>query len=256
MNDLNFARKFIKEILEKEKWFAEIKGRNSIDAILLTGSTITKDNDKYSDFDLFLVCNRNNQKKYSLKPIYKYSFCGNKIEISLVSSEKIINDSYNKKNLFWWYNCRIVQSYSKDFLHSFKKASTITKKELRDRLWTNWVSFKINTDSILSLKKRKELLGMIILFSKNVKIFIDSFLTINNIFIHYKWQAQNIKKIDKVLYYNLLKMNNLLKTKDIIENNCILEKKLYLILIKYGFRKYILDNWPNCNLTWLTFQYM
>lgn len=256
MNDLSFARKFIKEILEKEKWFAEIKGKNSIDSILLTGSTITKDNDKYSDFDLFLVCNRNNQKKYSLKPIYKYSFCGNKIEISLVSSEKIINDSYNKKNLFWWHNCRIIQSYSKDFLHSFKKASTITKKELRDRLWTNWVSFKINTDSILSLKKRKELVGMAILFSENIKIFIDSFLAINNIFIHYKWQGWNIKKIDKALYYDLLKMNNLLKTKDIIENNFILEKKLYLILIKYGFRKNILNNWPNCNLTWLTFQYM
>lgn len=256
MKDISFAKKFVRELLEKEFWFSVIKKNNDVDLIILAGSTITGNNDKYSDFDLFLICSRENQIKYSLKPIYEYLFHKIRVEVSIVSREKLINDRYNKDNLYWWYNCKIIKGYNKNLLRYFNEASTINKEELRDRLWTKWVRFEINTGSILTLVKREEPLGAIILFSENIKLVVDSVLTINHVFVHYKQQGLSIKNIDGLLYQDLQKMNNLASTKELIKCNYLLRKRLFLLFKKYGFKNNELNNWSNYHLSWLTFQYM
>lgn len=255
MEGVRLSKKFIREILEKESWFSTIKKNKNIDFIVLTGSRVLKNSDKYSDIDLFLICSRKNQIKYSLKPMYEYFFNGIKIEISLVSREKLINDTYNKDNLYWWYNCKFIKSYNKNVLRYFNEASTIKKDELKDRLWTNWVRFEINTDSILKLIKRKDPLGIRILINENIKLIIDSVLADNHIFVHYKWQGWNIKKIDKSLYQYLQKINNLSNIKEIMKCNYRLRRRLFYLLKKYKFKNNELNKWSKHNLNRLTFQY-
>jgi len=255
MKNILFAKRFVKFILEDDAFFSRIIGNKGIDFIALTGSVSVGDNDEQSDFDLFLILSRDNQRKFKLRPIYEFQFENVKIEISVVSREKLIKGTTNKKDLYWWYNCKIIKTYNKEVMKYFKKASIISKDELRDRLWTNWVSFEINRNSIDSLIKRNELLGISILFNDNVKLVVDSFLTVKKIFIHSKWQGQSIKKTNKLLYDDLLRMNNQIDENTVLKYNSILRNYLFSLLEKFGFKKEELDNWSTGNLDWLIFQY-
>jgi len=249
------VKKFIKTILEKEPWFFELVSSNNVDLILLAGSVARRHYDKCSDLDLFLICNRKVQKDYALSPMYEYDFNGLNIEISLVSTEKLINDTENKENLYWWHKCVPIKIYNRALSKVFKQASFITKREIRDRLWTNWVLFQIYSESILKLKARNETLSIRLLLNQNISLMIDSFLSVNDVFVSHKWQGMYLRDRNIKLYEEIIKMTRITNTHQLIDYNDKLGKELFDLLKDNGFEEAELLNWAHCNLDRLTFQY-
>lgn len=256
MNSILICGEFIREKLNSEKWFRKLVKAHDCDLLLLTGSAAKNNNDIFSDIDIFLVCRNEAQKKHSLKPVYKYAYCNLVIEISVVSTEKLFNDRSNKDNFYWWRGSHIIKSYNRKVEAAFLEASSLSKKDFLDRLWTDFVRFEINSLDIDKLLKRKELLGTGMLFNENIKLFIDAVLVQSNEYPQYKWFGGVLKRKNKRLYNTILSaQKNISDIKKIKKYNGILKLGFVKILKSNNFSQKEINNWESCNLQKITFQY-
>ncbi|OHA21965.1 MAG: hypothetical protein A3C72_01040 [Candidatus Taylorbacteria bacterium RIFCSPHIGHO2_02_FULL_43_32b] len=254
-NVIKICKSFIKEILEKEDWFRQLVNDKACDLLLLTGTATEQTKDVFSDIDIFLVCKYDAQVKYSLKPVQIYKHKGEVFEISILSTEKLFNDKYHKESIHWWHHTYIIKSYNKEAVKALSRASRLTKKEFLDRLWTNFVYFKINTADIEKQIKRKEPLSVKLLFNENIKLVIDSELVCNGEFPSWKQFGRVLQRIDKNLYGKILEVQNFNDFKELWDNNTQLQSHIIKILKDNGFPIDEINNWENCNLERITFQY-
>lgn len=252
---LKVCNNFVSQVLEKEKWFEKMVAAGDCDLILLCGTAVKKTKDVFSDIDIFLICKRNKQIKYHLKPVRLYNFKGEIFEISVLSTEKIYNDIYNKEDIHWWRGAQVIRNYNNDVKKALIKASLLTKREITDRLWTNFVNFEINFSDIKKQIRRAEFLSVKLLFNENIKLFIDSRLTDNGEFPSCKQLGNTLKKIDKKSYDKILCAQKINNSQEIIKFNNALRQYLVVILKKYGFSVKEISNWETYNLDKITFQY-
>lgn len=142
---LKFSNDFVEDVLEKETWFSEMLQLGDCDLLLLTGTHTEGTADQFSDIDIFLVCPYESQKKHKLKPVQVFDYENMIIEVSVLATEKLFDSQSRKSEIHWWHHCYVIKSYDKDAEQALSLASTLTHKELLDRLWTNFIYFKINT---------------------------------------------------------------------------------------------------------------
>lgn len=249
------CRDFVKKVLEKEDWFRRMVHNKSCDLLLLTGTATKKERDILSDVDIFIVCPYKMQIKYQLKPVRLYNYKGKNIELSTVSTEKLFNDQYNKENLYWWHGTRIIKSYNKRIKAILRKAALLSKKERLDRLWTNFVRFEINSFDIEKQIKRNEPLSVNLLFNENIKLVADAALVSQGQFPQYKWFGGILKQKKSKLYKELLQVQQIKNFEKIIPYNKKLRSSLISILKTNDFTEKEINNWENCNLKRITFQY-
>jgi len=255
MNILKFCEDFLENVLKNESWFKKMLKFKDCDLLILTGSIIKSLSDKNSDIDIFLVCSQKNQIKYSLKPIYLYKYEGRYIEISMVSTEKLINDQYNKDNIFWWHRSLIIKCFNKKIKKIFIKASTMSHKDFLDRIWTNFIRYNIYSHDIDKLFLREEYVGLNILINENIKLLIDTFLSFKNCFYQYKWFGKKIKDLNPLLYKEIQKINRVKNIKKLVKLNNSLRNYFIKILRENGFSDNEIKNWSEYNLNRITFQY-
>lgn len=246
---------FVRMLLKKESWFRQMTDKKDYDLLLLTGTKAEEASDKLSDIDIFLVCKKKTQVKYHLKPVYTYDFKGKLFELSVVSTEKLYNDQFNKRNIHWWYYASVLISFSSNVQKAFRRASTLTNDELLDRLWTNFVYFKINTFDIKKQIQRNEIISVRLLFNENIKLVMDSLLIHNGKFPSWKQFGRALKQIDSDLYDSILNLQEADNFQELCSNNEKLEEYFLEILKKHNFSEQELEHWEGCNLTRITFQY-
>lgn len=249
------CRDFVEKILKKEDWFRQLADNKDYDLLLLTGTAAEQAKDKLSDIDIFLVCKYEVQIKYSLKPVRIFNYKGKIFEVSVLSTEKLFNDRYDKKNIHWWHHTYVIKSFNKDAEKALSQASSLTRKEFLDRLWTNFVYFKINTADIEKQIKRKESVSVRLLFNENIKLIIDSELVCNEEFPSWKQFGRTLQRIDKKLYNEILHAQDSNDFEELQNHNTQLQLHIIRILKNNGFSKDEIDNWENCNLERITFQY-
>lgn len=175
--------------------------------------------------------------------------------MSILSTEKLFNDQCCKQNIHWWHHTDIIKSYNKEAVKALSRASCLSKKEFLDRLWTNFVYFEINTADIEKQIKRQEFLSVKLLFNENIKLVIDSKLVSKGEFPSWKQFGRVLQQIDKNLYNEILEVQNFNDLKELWDNNSKLQLHLIKILKDSGFLVDEINNWENCNLERLTFQY-
>lgn len=254
LNIIKISELFIKELLQSENWFKNLVRNKGCDLIVLTGSNKKSDGDRFSDLDLFLVCSFDNQKKFKLKPIYEYNFKGIKVELSMVTREKLFNDRRNKENLYWWVGIIVIKAYNKEVENYLLEASKISKKETADLLWTNFIRYKINTLDMDKLILRKESLSYYIFVLENIKILINTILIDSGKFIQYKWYGFYMKKLNRDLYKKLITMTKSNNIEVLKKSNLDLEHYFIDILKNNHFTEKEIYNWESCNLERIIFQ--
>ncbi len=205
---IKICEDFIEEVLNNEYWFCQLNKNKDYDLLLLTGTFVEETKDKFSDVDIFLICKNEIQTKYSLKPVYIFNYKKNIFEISLLSTEKLFNDQLNKENIHWWHHTHVIKSYNKKAENALFKASSLSDKELLDRLWTNFVYFEINTIDIEKQIKRKEPFSVRLLFNENIKIVVDSELICKKEFPSWKQSGKALQRINEKLYKQILQSQN------------------------------------------------
>lgn len=254
-NAINICKSFVEEVLEKEQWFRQMIDEGDCDLLLLTGTAVEQTNDDLSDIDVFLVCKYEAQIKHSLKPVHIYKYKGETLEISVLSTEKLFNDQYHKESIHWWYHTHIIKSYNKEAERALSQASFLTKKELLDRLWTNFVYFEINTSDIEKQVERKESLSIKLLFNENIKLVIDSKLVCKGEFPSWKQFGRALQRVDREFYNEILQVQNLSNFKEWQYHNAKLRSHIIRVLEDNSFTLEEISNWENCNLERITFQY-
>jgi len=249
------SRRFILEVLEKESWFKKMIRDKACDLLLLTGTTANKMEDRFSDLDLFIVSPYRAQIKHKLEPVRVYKFEGKNIELSAVSTEKLFNDQRNKENLYWWHDIRVIKSYNKDAEGAIRKASTLSKREFLDRLWTNLVRFEINSLDITKQIRREEQFSIRLLFNENIKLVADTMLVYKRKFPQLKWFGGVLRRENPELYRKLILVQRAKGIQRIIQYNRELKIILTKILKNSGFTDDEINNWDKCNLARIIFQY-
>ena len=254
-DEIKICREFLEEILEKESWFFSMTSNNSCDLLLLAGTAKIGSRDSLSYIDIFLVCRNKVQIQYSLTPVTVYSYKGETIELSIVSTEKLFNDQYNKENIFWWDKTCVIKSYSEGARNALRKASSLSRKEFLDRLWTNFVYFEINSFNIDKQIKRNDSLSVKIFFNENIRFVVDSILVNYGEFPSLKWFGSTLKKRDKNMYENIIKAQQIKSPEGIKKFNAKLRLSIVDVLKQNNFTEEEINNWESCNLKRITFQY-
>lgn len=249
---------FFKKSLEEIPVLRKIREKKLIDLVILTGSFVRKNSDAISDIDLFIVLPLKVQKKFKLKP--EYSFKTNisikkiLIEISFVTTEKLLNDQFTKQHIFWWNNAICIFFKNKTILSAFNRASRYTKEELKDKYWTLGFQFKLGMYDFEKISRRcqKDILTSSIIYFDSIRIFIEFYLLTNNVIRRFNWFSSELKKVDKKLFIDLdnVKYDCSARKQMMKKCNQIIDKKLLLC----GFKKEDIVNWNKSNLTRLTFQ--
>lgn len=252
---IKICRSFVEEVLEKEEWFRQLVRDKACDLLLLTGTATSNVKDSFSDIDMFLVCKYKAQINYSLKPVRLYNYRGEQIELSAVSTEKLFNDQYNKENLYWWHKTHIIKSYNEKAKKALPKASALSKKEFLDRLWTDFVRFEINSFDIKKQIKRNEPMSVDLLFNENIKLVADSTLVNHGEFPQYKWFGGILKLKSQKLYKEIIQAQHIKDFTEIERHNVKFRRSIVNTLKRNGFTEAEINNWENCNLERITFQY-
>lgn len=254
-SSIKTCKDFILNVLKMEDWFYRMINNNDCDLLLLTGTTVEKSKDKLSDIDIFLVCKYEVQIKYFLSPVYIFNHGGKIFEISILSTEKLFLDRYNKDNIHWWHHSYIIESFNKEAEKALSQASSLTKKEFLDRLWTNFVYFKINTADIEKQIKRKELISVRLLFNENIKLIMDSELTCKKEFPSLKQLGRVLQQENQNLYNEILYIQKTTNFENLLAYNNKLQLYIIKLLQNNGFSDEEINNWEKYNLKKITFQY-
>ncbi len=255
MEALKICKNFIQDVLSKEKWFQKMIECNDCDLLLLVGTSVRNFKDLFSDIDIFIVCGYKAQIRHMLKPVKIYNYDGAKIELSAVSTEKLFNDIYTKENLHWWHKAKIIKSFNNEAKKALRKASTLSKKEFLDRIWTDFASFEINSFNMEKQMKRNEPLSVRLLFFENVKFAIDALLADSGEYHHSKGFGFALKQINKKVYDDILKIQEIKDFNNIRSFNTKIRKDIIGVLENNGFTKKEIEKWGECNLKRLIFQY-
>lgn len=251
---IELARIFVKEVLINEKWFNELHEKNVFDILLLTGSVVQGGKDKLSDLDFFLLMPLEMQKKYNLKPVYEYDFNGIGVEISNVTTEKLISDQLTKNHIYWWKDSVIILGDIDKFGPIIKRSGSYSQNEKNEKLWTLMALFEMNIIDMERIVNRDDHISFELNFWDCIKIFSEFMLLLKDTQKRFKWYGKLIKQfypdVNDELEF-VIKERNFNKRLSKLKE---LSKYFQKYLIENGFSKEEVEHWHNNNLTLLLFQ--
>jgi hypothetical protein len=91
--------------------------------------------------------------------------------------------------------------------------------------------------------------------NENIKLVIDSELTCKSEFPSWKQSGRVLKNINNDLYNKILQFQNFNDFKKLRIYNIQLKQRIISILKNNGFSEHEINDWENCNLEKITFQY-
>ena len=248
------ACRFVGEVLRNEPWFAELDGDPpEWDLLLLTGSFTRGLGDRLSDLDLFLVLPRSVQRRRHLAPVHVYEFGGSTVEISKLSSEKLLNDACDKDGLYLWHRAVVIASRSPTAEAALRLASQIEPEELRDRLWTCYALYEIYSDHLEKLDARGEPLSFSICLAENIKHLTNAVLSSHGRFPEYKWSGRELMTVAPLVWQELTDLAaERDRTAALIKNRAL--RRHFTAVLQRHFTGEELREWHRCNLHRLRFQ--
>lgn len=248
------ARRFVAEVLRREPWFAALDGDPpEWDLLLLTGSITRGLSDRLSDLDLFLVLPRSIERRRNLAPVHLYQFEGSTIEISKVSTEKLLNDACDKDGLYLWHRAVPIASRSPTAEAALRLAAQIEPEELRDRLWTCYALYEIYSDHLEKLDARGEPLSFSICLAENIKLLTNAVLSAHGRFPEYKWSGRELLVAAPLVWQELVDLAAERERASALVKNRALRRH-FIALLERHFTGEELRAWDSCNLHRLRFQ--
>lgn len=251
---LILAKDFINQQLMLDPWFKVLHENGEYSLVFLTGSSVQGDSDEFSDLDLFLVCPHHIQLEYKLGPVYEYNFKGHKVEVSLVTTEKLISDKIPKIQHYWWNNAIPILSTNPRFPMDLEIAGHYTSEEKKNKLWTLYVMYNINLSNLERLIKRNEEISFAIVFNESIGIFCEIMLKHINIFKHAKWFGDSMQKNYPEIYTTLKRMILLTDQKQRLEALRKWNISIKSVLSEYEFDQDEIENWDKHNVHRINFQ--
>lgn len=248
------AGRFVDQVLRREPWFAELDGDPpEWDLLLLVGSVTRGRSDRLSDLDLFLVLPRSIQRRRDVAPVHLYQFEEVTVEVSKVSTEKLLNDACDKDDLFLWHRAVPIASRSPTAEAALRLASSIEPEELRDRLWTRFVLYEIYSDHLEKLDARGEPLSFAICLAENVKLLTDAVLSSAGLFPEYKWSGRELYSAAPLIWQELVDLTaERDRPRALVKNRAL--RRHFVALLERHFSPAELRAWDTCNLHRLGFQ--
>lgn len=248
------ACRFVGEVLPGEPWFAELDGEPpEWDLLLLTGSLTRGQGDRLSDLDLFLVLPRSVQRRRNLAPVHLYDYDGAAVEISKLSTEKLLDSACDKDGLYLWHRAVVIASRSPTAEAALRLASQIEPEELRDRLWTCYALYQIYSDHLEKLDARGEPLSFSICLAENVKLLTDAVLSAHGRFPEYKWSGRELMAVAPLIWRELVELSaERERTAALAKNHAL--RRHFTALLQNHFTDEELRAWDRCNLHRLRFQ--
>ena len=248
------ACRFVGEVLRGEEWFAELDGDPpEWDLLLLTGSFTRGLGDRLSDLDLFLVLPRSVERRRNLAPVHAYQFGDGVVEISKLSTEKLLNDACDKDGLYLWHRAVVIASRSPTAEAALRLASQIEPEELRDRLWTCYALYEIYSDHLEKLDARGEPLSFSICLAENIKLLTNVVLSSHGRFPEYKWSGRELMTVAPLVWQELTDLAAERDRTAALIKNRALRRHFTAVLQRY-FTGEELRTWDRCNLHRLRFQ--
>ncbi len=248
------ACRFVGEVLRDEPWFAELDGDPpEWDLLLLTGSFTRGVSDALSDLDLFLVLPRSIERRRNVAPVHVYQFEGAAIEISKVSSEKLLADACDKDGLYLWHRALVIASRSPTAEAALRLASQIEPEELRDRLWTCYALYEIYSDHLEKLDARGEPLSFSICLAEIIKLLSNAVLSSHGRFPEYKWTGRELMTVAPLVWQELGELSAERDRERVVAKNRDLRRH-FTALLQRHFTDEELRAWDRCNLHRLRFQ--
>lgn len=251
---ISMAKKFVKEDLIKNKWFKKLNIDKAYSMVILTGSVVQGNKDNFSDLDLFLIVPYKNQIKYNLSPEYVYKYNDVDIEISLVTTEKLISDQLTKKHVYWWKGAVPIVTTDKKYLSVLKKAGNLTVEDTKNNLWTLMAMFEMNIVDMERIIDRSDILSFNLNMYDCIRLMGEFMLLSIGISKRFKWYGKLLNENFPLISEKIKKITDA----DDPKKALIMLKELRSyhkeVLKKQGFTKEELDNWSGYNLKRLLFQ--
>lgn len=236
----------------------EMMNAGKIDLAIFTGSFVKGNSFVNSDIDLFLVVPLKVQTEFSLKPEYTFNFTfdGNvhPVEISFVTTEKLLSDQYSKSFMFWWDNSIEVYSRDRKFSDALQNASEMKDEDLKDKLWTANFLFKLGMYDIEKNSKRfsEGNITSNIVYYDCLKNFVDFYLLTKRVVTRFSSFEQELVKLEPDFFLNSEHLADTFHNKKVVLGKC--NEIIDSLLLQFGFSQEEVENWSQCNLTRLTFQ--
>lgn len=240
---IELSEKFLNTILVSEPWFKELDSANAIDLIVLTGSMNSPHGNKSSDIDLFVLMSIENQKTYGVFLVREYTFGNRVFELSLVATEKLVNDQFTKRHIYWWADSKIIFGNQELYGSILYRAGSLNESEKRDWLWSNYIHYCVNMHSLENCIKRGNIVSSKLFISECVRLLGEFTLIANDIFVGTNWYDLYLSRVSPELY---LQINNAINTSSQTKALSVLEDmKVYFrtILQKNGYSRFEIDNW-------------
>lgn len=231
---------------------------NVIDLVILTGSFVKGQELIKSDVDLFIIIPLSIEVKYKLKPEYIFELNKNEknyqIEISFVTTEKLLSDQYSKNFMFWWNESIEIFSKSKILSDALLNASEYKDCELKEKIWTLNFLFKLGIYDIEknSIRFPEGNLTNAIVYYDCLKNFTELYLLSKGIVSRFSSFEQSLNNTGDDFFLKKIHSANTFEIRMEVLNKCnnIIDE----ILLKFNFSKDEVINWNKCNLTKLNFQ--
>lgn len=248
------AREFVTNELMRDPWFKVLYENGIYSLLFLTGSSVHDDSDEFSDIDLFLVCPHQVQIDHELAPVYEYDYQNYKVEVSLVSTEKLIYDQTAKTHAHWWNNYELILSTDTRFSKALDVASSFSNEEKINHLWSNYVLFRIALINMQKLILRKDSLGFEILFYDSIKNICEFLLLDKNKVRHSKWFGILVKEYFPLIYSEIESIRQLPSNEERLSALHKFFDYFLTVLLKNGFTKFEIYNWDKHSVHRINFQ--
>ncbi len=251
---IKLANEFVRAVLISEPWFSELYKNQDYSLLILTGSTVQGNKDSFSDLDLFLVVPYASEIKYKLSPEYTYLFKKISIEVSLVTTEKLVSDQKTKKHVHWWKNSVPLLYVSDDLIKTLEEAGSMSIEDKKDHLWTLMCLFEMNIVDMERIIERNDVLSFDLNLYDCLRIFCEFMLLDLDIMKRFKWYG----KLMSDFYPQIFEELRLVTSEHDYSARLNLLKNFRgyftITLNKNGFSEQETSEWYKHNLTRLLFQ--
>jgi hypothetical protein len=250
------CQRFIEEELAAQPWFRRLDAEpRRWDLLLLAGSAAQGPPDGASDIDLFLVLPHAVEREHDVAPVHHYRYAGLRFEVSKMATEKVLADQTRKAELFHWHRAVLLRSRSDELARAFERAASITPEQVRDRLWTALVLFRINVNHLRRLRERGEPLSFHICVSEIARLLSDALLSEAGLFCNNKWLGRRLADRSPQAYQELLALVREPDGGRAVERAEALQRHFEAVLLRQGFSQADVDHCEERHLARLTLQY-
>lgn len=213
---------------------------NHLLGCMLTGSTMYESLDNHRDIDLILFIPVAVDGEFDIPHVLSTEYNGEKIEMNVMTDERLERAARRKDYLDTFSNGQVVWAATDEIANLILQAGRVTNREKQAILWTNYCQFEIDGSA-----QKRDLDGLsdAVLTEKRIRLFAESVLAEEEIFVREKWLGKILADIDEDAYAAATR-----KDFDTIR------EQFRTLLIRNGFTAEELDNWKQSNADLLRFR--